>query len=42
MTINNEIRTKHQTRERDRLHFILNNIQRNLENYDKKENNKRK
>ena len=41
MIVNNEVRTKHQTRERNELYFILNNIQRDFKDYDKKKNDKK-
>ena len=42
MIVNNEVRTKHQTRERNELYLILNSIRRNSEDYDKKEDGKEK
>ena len=42
MIINDEIRIKYKIKKRDELYLILNSIQRDLENHDKKEDNKRK
>ena len=42
MIINNEIRTKHQTRKENKLYSILDDLRRNLKDYNEKENNKRK
>ena len=42
MIINNEIRIKYETKRKHELYLILNSVQRNLENHDKKENGKKK
>ena len=42
MTINNEICTKYEIRKKSEFYFLLNSIRRDSENYNKKENNKRK
>ena len=42
MIINNEIRTKYKIKKKHDFYVLLNSIRRNLEDYDKKENNKRK
>ena len=42
MIINNEIRIKYQNREKLKLHFILDNIRKNIKDYDKKEDDKEK
>ena len=42
MIVNNEIRTKHQIKKENGLHFILSSIWGDPGNYNKKEDDKRK
>ena len=41
MIIYDGIRIKYKTKKEHELHFILDNIRKNLENYDKKEDDRR-
>ena len=41
MIINDEIRIKYETKKKYELYSLSNNIRRNFENYDKKEDNKK-
>ena len=41
MIINNKVRTKYKIKKRNKLHLILSSIQRNLEDHDKKEDDKK-
>ena len=41
MIINNEIRIKYKIKRKSEFYFILNNVRKNLEDYNKKENNKK-
>ena len=41
MIVNNGVRIKYKIEKRNELHFILSSIRKNLEDYDKKENNRK-